>query len=396
MNINAISAGIDEGWINLILENAANELAYALKALQSVSPASLCPNEKLILHAFRLCKFSNLKCVLIGQDPYISRDLACGLSFSVPTGAKIPPSLINIYKSMKNCGAIKVIPDHGNLEKWVAEGVLLFNSALTTISGLSNAHKGIWHPFARQMIRAIAQLPNVCFILLGESAANYSYDIPDTARIFKWGHPSPQNHASNFAACDVWIQVNKYLNSRGIVPINWELVNFCFENPRPQNNILYIFTDGAATKNGTADCRASWAYVISAAADICGDSGLVTNEPSNNRGELQAIVSGIAHVANNLHQFVEREILIVSDSQYSLNSIFLWYDGWMKKNDTSKKNLDLISAAVEGVKKLRAAGFVVNYRHVRSHIPKPADNYEAFLWEGNNLCDAAATTLLQN
>src|SRR5690606_2645258 len=132
------------------------------------------PAKENILRAFCLTPLSELKIVLLGQDPYPTPGNACGLSFSVPRGIRVPASLKMIFKCLSHCGLLKGEErKDGCLEGWARQGILLLNAALTMHSK-SNDHKRIWHKFTIELIKMIAAVkPETIFMLFGGDAQKY-------------------------------------------------------------------------------------------------------------------------------------------------------------------------------------------------------------------------------
>ena len=173
------------------------------------------------------------KLVLLGQDPYINSEQhngnkvpqACGMSFGVPKcHKKIPPSLVNIFKEIKNCYPDSTIPNHGFLKRWVRqEKILLLNSALTVIESKSNSHQSLWGSFTDKLIKFISnQSPHTVFLLMGNFAIGKSKLIDTTKhKIFTTVHPSPLSAFSGFFGCGVFKKINEYLESKNISPIIW-------------------------------------------------------------------------------------------------------------------------------------------------------------------------------
>jgi uracil-DNA glycosylase len=183
-----------------------------------------------------LCYFNprDTKLIIIGQDPYINYEThnneiipqACGLSFSVPKKhKKIPPSLQNIIKELKNSIDDYEIPKHGSLIKWVKyEKILLLNSALTVIHGKSNSQQAYWESFTNDLIKWISDTnQNIIYLLMGRSAQNKEKFINsyNNHKIFKVVHPSPLSAYKGFFGCDVFKDINEYLIEKNKEPIRW-------------------------------------------------------------------------------------------------------------------------------------------------------------------------------
>lgn len=181
------------------------------------------PPPKYVFNAFALCPFDKVQVVILGQDPYINPGQAHGLSFSVPDGIKPPPSLLNIYKEIKN-DLGKEVPASGNLEHWARQGVLLLNATLTVYAGASNSHQDWgWHHFTDAVIKKISEeKAHVVFILWGRNAQNKASLIDGNKHlILKSAHPSPLSAHNGFFGSRPFSQTNNYLKTHGQEPIDW-------------------------------------------------------------------------------------------------------------------------------------------------------------------------------
>jgi uracil-DNA glycosylase len=184
------------------------------------------PPGPLIFNAFQCTPFSKVKVVIIGQDPYHGDGQAHGLSFSVPDGVKPPPSLVNIFKELKEDLDIP-IPVSGNLEQWAKQGVLLLNASLTVAANQANSHSQIgWQTFTDSVIKCISDnKDNVVFLLWGKFAHNKEVLIDTTKhKVLKAAHPSPFSAFSGFFGCRHFSQANNWLRQMGEKPVNWNLL----------------------------------------------------------------------------------------------------------------------------------------------------------------------------
>ena len=182
------------------------------------------PPSRLVFNAFNLCPFNEVKVVIMGQDPYHEPGQAMGLSFSVPEGVAIPPSLQNIFKEIQ-ADLGKPLPTSGNLTRWASQGVLLLNATLTVQAHVANSHQRLgWSVFTDAAICALsAHREHLVFMLWGGYARS-KRSLIDGQRhlILESVHPSPLsanrggwfgNH--HFSRC------NAYLRSHGLTEIDW-------------------------------------------------------------------------------------------------------------------------------------------------------------------------------
>ncbi len=178
-----------------------------------------------IFHAFEATPFDQVKVVILGQDPYHGPRQAHGLSFSVQNGVQPPPSLVNIFKELHDdVGA--PIPQHGNLEKWARQGVLLLNASLTVRAQEPMSHSKIgWHHFTDAAISKISELKeHVVFMLWGRFAQEKKALIDATKHlILTSAHPSPLSAKNGFFGNHHFSKANAYLMKHGLDPIDWAL-----------------------------------------------------------------------------------------------------------------------------------------------------------------------------
>lgn len=182
------------------------------------------PPGKLIFNAFNLCPFDDVKVVILGQDPYHEPGQAMGLSFSVPEGTMLPPSLINIYKEIE-LDMRKPVVKTGDLTHWAKQGILLLNATLTVRAHLANSHQRLgWANFTDAAIKALSEhRENIVFMLWGGFARSKKYLI-DASRhfILESVHPSPLSaNRGGWFGQHQFSRCNDYLMSKGIEPIVW-------------------------------------------------------------------------------------------------------------------------------------------------------------------------------
>jgi len=182
------------------------------------------PRGPQIFNAFNLTPFDKVKVVILGQDPYHGPGQAHGLSFSVPEGVAIPPSLQNIYKELRTDLGIPV-PNSGNLEKWAAQGVFLLNAVLTVRAGDPASHSKIgWTTFTDAVITKLSVNRNGLVFMLWGNFARGKRELIDASRhlVLEAAHPSPLARGAFFGSRH-FSAANEYLKSRGSAPIDWRL-----------------------------------------------------------------------------------------------------------------------------------------------------------------------------
>lgn len=181
-----------------------------------------------IFNSMKITAFKDIKVVIIGQDPYHEPGQAMGLSFSVPKGEKIPPSLVNIFKEIafeyKDSESPFKIPTSGDLTGWAKQGVLLLNAVLTVREHLANSHKGKgWENFTDNIIKTISEKKNnVVFLLWGANARSKKVLINTNKHcVLESAHPSPLSAYNGFFGNGHFIKTNKYLMAHNLAPIKW-------------------------------------------------------------------------------------------------------------------------------------------------------------------------------
>ena len=216
---------ITEEWDEVLKEEFSSEKYLKLREFlkKEYSSHTVYPSMFNIFNSMKLTPYAFVKAVIIGQDPYHEEGQAMGLSFSVPKGVPLPPSLVNIYKEI-SAETGEVMPNVGDLTGWAKQGVLLLNSVLTVREHFANSHKGKgWEEFTDGIIKKIsAGRENVVFLLWGGNARSKKYLI-DTSKhcVLECAHPSPLSAYNGFFGCGHFIKANEYLIKHGVTPIEW-------------------------------------------------------------------------------------------------------------------------------------------------------------------------------
>lgn len=183
------------------------------------------PDMHDIFNCFRFTPYEKVKVVLLGQDPYHNEGQAHGLCFSVPNGIQKPPSLVNMFKELKeDLGCTE--PKSGDLTKWAREGVLLMNTALTVRAHQANSHATCgWSWFTDSVIELLSrEKEHLVFLLWGGNARRKAPLIDRRKHlILECAHPSPLSAYNGFFGCRHYSKTNEYLTAHGISPIDWNL-----------------------------------------------------------------------------------------------------------------------------------------------------------------------------
>ena len=180
-----------------------------------------------IFNAFEFTPLSNVKAVILGQDPYHGPGQAHGLCFSVQPSVEIPPSLVNIYQELHDdLGCY--IPDNGYLEKWARQGVLLLNTVLTVRAHQANSHHGIgWEEFTDAAIDVLNRQDRpIVFLLWGRPAQSKRSMLNNPKHlVLEAPHPSPLSAYRGFFGCRHFSRTNEFLRQNGLEPIDWQIEN---------------------------------------------------------------------------------------------------------------------------------------------------------------------------
>lgn len=221
---------IEKRWHKILAEEIKKPYVQKLKLFlekEKKCGVTVYPPESLVFNAFYQTPFDQVKVVIMGQDPYHGAYQAHGLCFSVQKGITPPPSLKNIYKEIKDDLGI-LPPNHGNLEKWAKQGVLLLNATLTVQAGKPRSHYGMgWETFTDAVIYQLCMRQDpLVFILWGRSAKekceNILNQVDHPHVILKAAHPSPYS-ATQFFGCRHFSKTNECLKKWEKTPIDWSL-----------------------------------------------------------------------------------------------------------------------------------------------------------------------------
>jgi len=219
---------LESSWKEKLIDEFNKEYMHSLRDFlkkEKTERKVIFPPGRKIFSALNLTSFQNVKAVILGQDPYHGSNQAHGLSFSVEYGIKPPPSLNNIFKELASDLNIEK-PNHGNLEEWGKQGVLLLNSILTVEKSKpgSHANRG-WEVFTDKILFLLnSSKNNLVFILWGKKAQEKGHFIDsDRHMIIKSTHPSPYSANNGFLGSKPFSKTNSYLKKHRIKEINWNL-----------------------------------------------------------------------------------------------------------------------------------------------------------------------------
>lgn len=219
---------LEPSWLQQLSQEFEQSYMQALKQFllnEKSMGVTVYPAPKQFFNAFELTPFEQVKVVILGQDPYHGPGQAHGLSFSVPHRVSPPPSLKNIYRELADDVGFH-IPQHGCLESWAQQGVLLLNSVLSVRQGQAGAHQGQgWERFTDQVIERLnSQRDGLVFMLWGAYAQKKGAFIDKNRHlVLSAPHPSPLSAHRGFLGCRHFSQANHFLESQGVTPIHWQL-----------------------------------------------------------------------------------------------------------------------------------------------------------------------------
>lgn len=209
-----------------VLESERVQRLHGFLDAEEAAGKRIYPPKDSRFRAFELTPLDAVKVVILGQDPYHGSGQAHGLSFSVPEGVKVPPSLVNIYKEIaSDCGGMR--PEHGNLEHWARQGVLLLNASLSVEEGRAGSHqKQGWEAVTDAAVAAVVarEEPSV-FLLWGNHARRKAERVPGLMDgrhlVLSAAHPSPLSAHNGFFGCRHFSQANAFLEAKGRGTIEW-------------------------------------------------------------------------------------------------------------------------------------------------------------------------------
>ena len=225
--MNEVNPVIEESWKTHLMDEFCAPYFSSLKSFlvnEKAAGKTVYPPGQKIFSAFDFTPFEQVKVVLLGQDPYHGTGQAHGLSFSVPDGVHPPPSLMNMFKELKEDLGLP-IPKKGNLEKWAKQGVLLLNATLTVQANTAGSHQGKgWEQFTDAVIKKISdEKKGIVFLLWGKFAQSKEKLIDASKHfILKAAHPSPLAGGA-FFGCKHFSKTNELLKQQGLEPIDWSL-----------------------------------------------------------------------------------------------------------------------------------------------------------------------------
>jgi len=223
----SVDPKIEEGWRAALEKEFQKEYFLEMKKylVNEYSSFQVFPKKAQIFNAFDNTPFEEVKVVILGQDPYHGFGQANGLCFSVNKGIRLPPSLKNIFKEIKDDLSID-IPTHGDLTSWAKQGILLLNATLTVRKSEANSHQKIgWQNFTDAAIKAISdKREGIIFILWGNNAKKKLELIDEKKHhVLQSVHPSPFAARNGFFGCKHFSKTNDILKSMSKSPIDWEI-----------------------------------------------------------------------------------------------------------------------------------------------------------------------------
>ncbi len=220
---------LSNSWDELLKDEFEKEYYINLRSflINEYNTRTIYPDKNDIFNALKLTPYEEVKVVILGQDPYHGPNQAHGLSFSVKPQVAIPPSLLNMYKELKDDLNL-FIPNNGYLVSWAKQGVMLLNTVLTVREGNPNSHKGKgWEYFTDRIIEILNDREEpIVFLLWGNNAKEKAKIITNKNHyILTTVHPSPLSASRGFFGCKHFSKTNEILNNLDKAPINWQIEN---------------------------------------------------------------------------------------------------------------------------------------------------------------------------
>lgn len=227
MSLPPVDPQIEKSWKQALSGEFSADYFLRLKSflIEEKQKYKIYPPGNKIFSAFNHTSFDEVKLVIIGQDPYHNPGQAHGLCFSVPDGISIPPSLVNIFKEIKDDLGYP-IPNHGNLEKWADQGVLLLNATLTVRANSPGSHqKQGWENFTDAVIKKLSEEHNGLVFLLWGRFAIAKKQLVNLSKhhVLTAPHPSPLSAYNGFFGCRHFSRANEILRMQGKNEIDWRL-----------------------------------------------------------------------------------------------------------------------------------------------------------------------------
>lgn len=218
---------IGNEWDKLLADEFKKDYYLQLRQflISEYNSHTIYPPMNDIFNALKTTSYSDVKAVILGQDPYHGAGQAHGMCFSVKKGTPPPPSLQNIFKEIHDELGLP-IPPHGELTKWAKNGVLLLNTVLTVREGQANSHKGHgWEILTDRVIELLNERDTpIVFLLWGGNARSKAKLITNPKHlVLQCAHPSPLSAYNGFFGCGHFIRANEFLKNNGIDPIDWSL-----------------------------------------------------------------------------------------------------------------------------------------------------------------------------
>lgn len=218
----------ENDWDDLLKDEFTKEYYLKLRKflVSEYKTQRIFPGMYDIFNALKMTSYKDVKCVIIGQDPYHGEGQAHGLSFSVRKGIAPPPSLVNIFKEIREDVGVDNTGKHGELTKWAQNGVLLLNSVLTVRANQPRSHRGMgWEQFTTDVIELLnlREKPMVFMLWGSDAKAKQQFITNPNHLILRAAHPSPLSAYNGFFGCRHFSQANAFLRSKVMEEIDWSI-----------------------------------------------------------------------------------------------------------------------------------------------------------------------------
>lgn len=391
--------GISKEWQNILYND---ELQNIKEKIRAITPDDkICPPKEKWFEFARLTPLDNIKIIIVGQDAYYTDGTAQGLCFS-SLDKKIPPSLMNIYKCLKNSELIDKMPDTADISYWARQGVLLINVGITTEKGIAGKHLRIWANYSINLFKNISEYgiknnKRFIYFLWGNYAQNLKNFVDPGHIVMTWTHPSPLAQRGpeekRFINCNHFKEANKLLSSWGVDVINWNPI--CDEERKEEKIICHsVFVDGACKGNGSKTASGGYAAIF-----VDGPwKDREVAEPLQNTTNIRAEAAAIIKVLELLNEEEEWDkCAIYTDSEFWRKMIYEYMPRWSEETFNKKANPDLTKKIWELWRGIKNKNQYIEIIWVPAHNKrgwKTSENaYEKWCYMNNERVDKLANSV---
>ncbi len=389
VNLDIILKDISDKWLDQVIQKTDADNGELIDIISAIDLSIVTPPPENWFEWARMTSLDSIRVIIIGQDPYPTKGDAHGLSFSALNS--FPRSLQNIFKCLEHHGFIKNYREtKTDLSSWAKQGVLLFNTALTTEIKNPGAHVNLWEDYSTRILRRVLRHhigSNLFILCWGKVAQDLIKGLTkkhsDKYNVLNWCHPSPLNQ-DKFIPCDHFVRVNEYYSANGLPPIDWHSI----ESTPTQ----IIFTDGSCQPVKKEHGKYYGGYSVVFTEGTMHSKVLIgaIDQATNIRAECQAIIEALK-VMDKIKE--PQHIIIYTDSEFWIKMIYKYMPAWVANGVAfdSKANPDLTQ---ELFALWNACRHKIKLEHVYSHNKTKLRESKNLLdqkkYKGNELADKYA------